>query len=365
MKKIDKIYVFKYNIKLMANYTINLIHQISSLTESINESKSSGFLFKYNNINYVITVHHYLPIIKTILDTTSETVELKKFKTINWNELNIFESPEEKFLLNTKIIKSYRTRFPEIKSIMKMEINNKFERYECYDYYTWCVNPLSKLRSMYIKFFIGCVNEEQRVNIINKYQGLSGKPVFDSDDKLIGIFCKSIFENNTESKDRTSYNVYGLVLPTIYLIKSLSKKDNESVYYLDINDFDLKLGKFEIQKENNFEFSIYYLPINYKIPLDIYVNLEGDEDTKIMSKNTKTLSSKILKFIKNENFDFKLKLEKNASGDYKLNTGFISTLIKGGYKKQAFDICTKYKDYREPINNIYITLSDLFESLSL
>jgi len=354
MKKIDKIYVLHNKYLIMANYTINLIHQINSFKESINESKSSGFLFKYNNINYVITVHHYLPITTTILDTTSETIELKKFTTINWNELNVFESPEEKFLLNTKVIKSYRTRFPEIKSIMKIEINNKFERYECYDYYIWCGNPLSKLRSMYIKFFIGCVNEEERINIINKYQGLSGKPVFDSDDKLIGIFCKSIFESNS---DRTSYNVYGLVLPAIYLIKSLSKKDNESVYYLDINDFDLKLGKFEIQKEKNFQYSIYYLPINYKIPLDIYVNLEGDEDTKIMSKNTKTLSSKILKFIKNENFDFKLNLERNEFGDYKLNTGFISTLLKSGYKKQAFDICTKYNDYREPINNIYLKLN--------
>lgn len=331
----------------MANYTINLVHHISTLTSLIKEYKSTGFLFKYNNIMYIISVHHFLPILKTILDATSEIIELNKLTNINWNELNIYQAPNEKYLLNTKIIKSYRTRFPEKNAIIKIEIGNDFERYEIVDYYNACLNPLSKLRSIYIKFFIGKIKDSERLNIINKFQELSGKPIFDKEDKLIGVFCKIIIS--------PSFEVYGLVLPIIYLIKSLNKKDNESIYYLDIKEFDLKLGKYEIQKDD-FNYSIYYPPTLSKIPLDIFVILEGDNDSKIMSKNTKTLVSKSLKFIKNENFDFNLKLETNEDGNFKLNTGFISTLLKSGYKKQATEIISKYFDCKERINDIYVSV---------
>jgi hypothetical protein len=315
-------------------------------------------MFRYNGNNYIVSVHHFLPITKTTLDTTSETVELKKIKNINWNELTIYSCPDSKFLLNTKIIKKYKTRFPERKAVIKIEINNKFERYECTDYQIWCGNPLSKLRSIYIKFFIGTINESERLNMINKYQGLSGKPVFDKDEKLIGIFCKTVFENTSEiTSEGTKIHVYGLILPAIYLIKSLNKKDNESVYYLDIDEFNLKLGKYEIQKDEN-SFVIYNLQCNYKLPLDIYVNMEGDEDSKIMSKNINNLTFKTLKFIKNESFDFSLSLNKNELGEYKLNTGFISTLLKSGYKKQAINTITKYNDYKESLNKIFIKISE-------
>ena len=63
----------------MANYTINLLHNIDSFKLE-SESKSNGFMFRYNGNNYIVSVHHFLPITKTTLDTTSETVELKKIK---------------------------------------------------------------------------------------------------------------------------------------------------------------------------------------------------------------------------------------------------------------------------------------------
>ena len=342
----------------MANYTINLLHKIDTFKLE-SESKSNGFMFRYNGNNYIVSVHHFLPITKTTLDTTSETVELNKIKNINWNELTIYSCPDSKFLLNTKVIKKYKTRFPEKKSVIKIEINNKFERYECVDYHIGCVNPLSKLRSIYIKFFIGTINESERLYLVNKYQGLSGKPVFDKDEKLIGVFCKTAFESTTEiTSEGTKINVYGFILPTIYLTKSLNKKDNESIYYLDIHDFNSKLGKYEIQKDEKSSFVIYNLQCNYKLPLDIYVNMEGDEDSKITSKNINNLTFKTLKFIKNERFDFSLSLIKNELGEYKLNTGFISTLLKSGYKQQAVNTITKYNNCNETLTKIFIKISE-------
>jgi len=313
--------------------------------------ESNGYIFRFNGNNYVVSLHHFLPILNTKLDLNSEIVELKKIKNINWNELSIYKCPDLKYLLNTKVIRKYRTRFPELNSIVKIEIKNRLERFEIVDYYNFCHNPLSKLRSIYIKIELGSFDENNRLNITNKFQGLSGEPVFDKDEKLIGTFCKIIFGEKFGKK-----YVYGLVLPTIYLTKSLLKKDNENIYYLDIEEFDLKLGKYEIQKDETNNFVIYSLQCNYKLPLDIFVIMEGDEDYKIMTKNTKTFTYKQLKFIKNNKFDFSLQLIKNEKNEYKLNTGFISALVKSEYKKQAMSITTRYYNSTESLNNIYLTI---------
>jgi len=118
----------------------------------------------------------------------------------------------------------------------------------------------------------------------------------------------------------------------------------------------LKLGKYEIQKDETNNFVIYSLQCNYKLPLDIFVIMEGDEDYKIMTKNTKTFTYKQLKFIKNNKFDFSLQLIKNEKNEYKLNTGFISALVKSEYKKQAMSITTRYYNSTESLNNIYLTI---------
>ena len=345
----------------MANYTIKLTNNITSVSDTIIKTGSNGFLFKYNSNNYIISIHHFLPVTETFLDSTSEVIKLKKFKNINWNELMIFEKPDEKYLLNTKIVKNYKTRFVEPKTKIIMEINNNIESYETINYENICSNPLSKLRSIYLKFVIGNCNDSDRIIYLNKYQGLSGKPIFDIHNKLLGVFAKIIFENNPIITEKgTIYNIYGLILPSIYMIKSIEKKDNESIYMVDIDDYDVKLGKFEIQREittdpSRFNYTIYYLPINFKIPLDIYFVLIGDDDQKIMSKNTKTSILKNIRFVKNENFDFNLNLEKNQEGFFKLNNALITLLTNYNKEKAINTISTFYK-YDKPINNIWVKI---------
>jgi hypothetical protein len=340
----------------MANYTIKLINKIASfnITTKISESKSNGFVFKYNGNSYIISVHHFLPIINTQLDTNSEVIELKKIKNINWNELAIYECPDTKFLLNTKTVKNYRTRFIEKNMTIKIEIGNHFENYPMYDTYIFCVNPLSKLRCVYIRFLIGICKQQDFLNIANKFKGLSGTPILDIDNKLIGVFCKINIENN---KDEDTFKIFGYILPSIYIIKSINKNNNESIFQIDTQTYDnIKLGKYEIQKDKTNQYTIYYLPTNSKLPLDVYFSLEGDEDKNIMSKNTKTLSCRQLKFVKNDYFDLNVNIIQNENKEYKLNTGFMSILLKNGHKLIANSIVHKYFNSKS-LNDTWINVT--------
>jgi hypothetical protein len=337
----------------MANYTIKLINKIASFNNITTNANSNGFLFKYDNNNYIISVHHFLPINRTQLDTTSEVVELKKIKTINWNELAIYECPDTKFLLNTKIIKNYRTRFDR-NITLNIEINNRIEKYSCHDTYTFCLNPLSKLRCVYIRFLIGSYKKEDIINVTNKFKGLSGTPILDIEHKLIGVFCKINIENN---KDDDTFKIFGYILPSIYIIKSINKNNNESIYQIDSQSYDnIKLGKYEIQKDKSNQYNIYYLPTNSKLPLDVYFALEGDEDKTMMSKNIKTLSSRQLKFTKNDYFDLNINLIQNENKEYKLNTGFMSVLMKNGHKQIANSIVQKYYNSKS-LNDTWINVA--------
>ena len=338
----------------MANYTIKLINKIASLNDiTSTDAKSNGFIFRYDNNNYIISVHHFLPIIKTQLDTTSEVIELKKLKQINWNELAIYECPDTKFLLKTKIVKNYRTRFIEKNTPIKIEINNRFETYSSYDTTTYWINPLAKLRSIYIRFYIGTFKKQDVLNESNKFKGLSGTPILDIDNKLIGVFCKINIENN---KEDDTFKIYGYVLPSIYIIKSINKNNNEATFNIDAESFDnIKLGKYEIQKDKTNQYVIYYLPTNCKLPLDIFLSLDGDEDKSIMSKNIDNMKCRSFKFIKNNNFDLNLNLIQNEKSEYKLNTGFMSILFKTGHKIKAESIAKKYIEYKS-MDNIWVQL---------
>ena len=339
----------------MANYTIKLNNKITSFNNTNIDSKSNGFIFKYNGNNYIISVHHFLPIIKTHLDTTSEIIELKKIKTINWNELAIYECPDNKFLLNTKIIKNYRTRFIEKNMLIQIKINNRIEFYPSYDTYVFCINPLSRLRCIYIRFLICNCKKSDFIDLSNKFKGLSGTPIMDSENKLIGVFCK--IENSSLNKDDDDFKVFGYILPAIYIIKSITKNNNESVFHIDTDSYDnIKLGKYEIQKDKTNQYSIYYLPTNCKLPLDIYFALDGDEDISIMSKNTKTLACRLLKYIKNDYFDLNINLIQNNKNQYKLNIGFMSILLKNGHKMLVNSIVHKYFSYKS-LNDIWISFS--------
>jgi len=320
----------------MTSYIIKLFNIIDSIkTKSC--CNSSGFLFKYNGKIFLISVHHFKPIIDTFIGNTLEKKKLIHYKNILWNELQIFNCPEEKYISNTKIIKSYRSRFNDEKSNVNIYINNEKKTFIHNTYIIIYHTPIQKC--IYNKILLEETYDE---TLIHKYKGLSGSPTFDDNDNLIGIFTKiEIIDNK----------IYGFILPTIYLIRSIEKKDNENLYYLNIENYNnLKIGKYDISLDETNKYQIYYQPINFKIPLEIFFSIEGDEDITCECKNTLTQEAKKYEFNKYDNFDISLKIIKN-NDTFKLNTGLIMYLISN-------DMFSKYSDIfnNQILNNVWLRI---------
>jgi hypothetical protein len=327
----------------MANYTIRLTNIIDSINSTKSKGTSEGFLFKYNNTTYLISVHHFKPIIHTIVGSSDKSF-LRQKKNILWNELQIFNEPAEKYTLNTKIIKTYRLRFNEPKTILNIYINNRKAPFASCGYNIVNHTPIQK--SIYNKILL---EETFTQEMIPKYKGLSGSPVFDDCENLVGIFSKiKVIDDK----------LYGYVLPVIYLIKSLEKIDNENLYYLKIDNYqNLKVGKYEVlQNEENIP-KIYYHPINTKLPLDIFYSFEGDIDKNLICKNLKTLHLKKYDFIKYDNFDISQKIVKRDD-TFKLNTGLLTYLISNGMDSEYQKIINEYISKNIVINDIWLKFNN-------
>jgi hypothetical protein len=111
----------------MVDYKLKIIQELDTFSSLAKMSGSTGFLFKFEGSNYIISVHHFLPLKKSYLKISDkEYYPLMKTKDIYWNEINIFELPDSKFFLNTRIIKDLKTRFIEPGQTIKIEMKNKF-----------------------------------------------------------------------------------------------------------------------------------------------------------------------------------------------------------------------------------------------
>ena len=327
----------------MANYTVRLTNIIDSINSTKSKGTSERFLFKYINQIYLISVHHFRPIIQTIIGSSDKTI-LRNKKNILWNELHVFNQPDEKYTLNTKIIKTFRLRFNDNKSNLNIYINNRKAPFASCGYNIIYHTPIQK--SIYNKILL---EENFTQEIIQKYKGLSGSPVFDDFDNLVGIFSKiKVIDDK----------LYGYVLPVIYLIKSLEKTDNENLYHLNIDSYDnLKIGKYEVLQNDENIPKIYYHPINTKIPLDIFFSFEGDYDKNIMCKNLKNLQLKKYDFQKYDNFDISQNIIKKDD-TFKLNTGLLTYLISNGMDSEYQKIINEYISKNIIINDIWLKFNN-------
>lgn len=340
----------------MSKHTINIVNETETLNGNIKKCNGKGFLFRYDGNSYIISVHHFMSIKKTYLNIEGNLIELKKAINICWNELNIFEAPRpdksnliiSKFYNNQISIKSCKTRFPNFKSSIKMEINNKFEQYALIDY-EYIKDEYSELESIYLKFYI-CKEEDG----YKGFPGLSGSPIYSNDNNLIGVFCSINIQKN---------KVFGLFLPTVYIVKSLQRKDNEHIYNLDTKyDVDLKIGNFEIQKnvqslhnhERN-DYVIYHFTTNFKLKINAFLNLEGDENKSVLIKNNTTQEIVSINYEKYNSFDININVMKNDENKFKINNGFVTLLSKNGYNEKLHEMHAKYSNKRD----LWLSLKEL------
>ena len=322
----------------MSDYSIKLLNIIDSINDTKSIGISKGFLFKYLNEIVLISVHHFKPIITTLINTIEKPLLITK-KNVFWNELLIFNNPNKRYTLNTKVIKTYRTRFIKKLTQINIFINNKKETFISLWYNILQNTPC--LKSYYLYFLI---SEELNniTSLLFKYKGLSGSPVFDNDKNIIGIFCKVKIEDN---------KLYGLVLPIIYLIKTLEKSDNENLYFLntEINSIN-KIEKYKINKYNK----IYYSPINYEIPLDIFYILDGDNNKFLNCKKKENVV--LIDYIKYSNYDITNKIIKKDN-TFKLNTGLLTYLVSNGMNSEYNKIMDEYIKKYDSLKDIWISFT--------
>lgn len=232
----------------MISSTVNLNSKTESLNEMTIESSFKGFILSYDLIDYIISVHHGKPI-----------KEISHSIIINsvWNELLILEKKTQD---NSLIIKNIKLSVPKITEKLNLPFNNTtkikltISGYKFLNLNNLPTNP----RCMYI-----IAQMEENKNL----QSLSGSPVFNNGNKLIGVFCKQL--NN---------EIY--ILPSYYIIKTLTKKNNDAIYGIDF--------EYPIKKINNFNVnndSIYHKSLNTYIPIDAYFMLEGDIGKELLINN--------------------------------------------------------------------------------
>ena len=229
-------------------YTINLkIKCQEYLTKSVTQSLS-GFIFNYNNQNYIITVHHFLPIKKVI--ETEINQELPILINSSWSELLVLDSKYTN-LDTYHVFKRYQNKLPKPNDELTMKLNTK--RYNLkvtgYDFLPYD-NLDTKMTLPYIRASVTSDTEE--------LAGLSGMPVFDN-NKIVGVFSKAYSNNQTV-----------FILPIYILIKTLEKRDNQHIY--NISCIPKKINSYHV-KDNG---EIYHPTFKFDIPVASYLLIEGD-----------------------------------------------------------------------------------------
>jgi hypothetical protein len=239
--------------------------------------KFNFFLFSYNNKSYIISIHHFLSF---DLNNITTIYDKKKYKNIClikpiWNEIIILNSIPE-IEGKSFVFKHYRLTKP-------------LEDEELYTEY-------GKIKLKFIDYElinIGWINKYPRLlyykmtSDIKISAGYSGSPIFDSQNKLVGIICTIKYD-------------YILVLPIIYLIKTLQKKDNNNIYWINENMNNiLKINNYNFKSNN-----LYYKALG-NIPIDIYFLLEGDNCKSLLIK----FKDKNNKFINFENITNKFPIK--------------------------------------------------------
>lgn len=242
------------------NSTIDISCDLQPFDTIIPSITLTGFIFnqKINeeSNNYIVTTHHGLPINKCYYENT------KKLKIIHncvWNELLILKYKDIPNTVSTFKKKKYKIP----KTNETLYIKNKDRQIE-----------INNPTPIFLKLFDIPTNPSilyLKCNIINSgeiVQSMSGSPVFDSNDFIVGILSKKSAE-------------HAYIIPIYILVKTLLKKNNNSIFNLDCDELINKLNNIKIK--NNL---INHKSLNMLLPLSTYLMIEGD-DNLLMNINNR------------------------------------------------------------------------------
>lgn len=214
----------------------------------------NGFLMTFGSNDYIVTLHHNLPIHEIIISDP----QMKPNILFNpmWNESLILDANDIKcHLAKYKTTNIIQNKLPKSNENLSMITNNM--RYEMntlgIDFISFDLSPAGPK----IPYIMATLKDN-----ICDLSGFSGSPVF-IDDKLVGIFSKF---------NKAKYIAY--ILPIYIIIKTIEKKDNSQVY---------TVMQSNIKKINNYNVKddmVYHPTLKIYIPLSSYFLIEGDMENK-------------------------------------------------------------------------------------
>jgi hypothetical protein len=233
--------------------TINITCELQTINDEKYEISLKGFIFVFDEEKYIVTTNHGLPIKSCYLTDNTEN-KLKIHIDSIWNELlilkseNSIENMKPIIKHKNKIIKNNEILFIR-NDVLEIRLTNAVPHFLCVN--SVPTNP----KILYIKADI--LDE----NIVER--SFSGSPVFNENNKIIGILSKKNINDNT---------VY--IIPIYLLIKTLNKKNNNSFFAID---YDLPIKKINTSHVKNN--CILHKPLGIMVDLNTYYLIEGDEKT--------------------------------------------------------------------------------------
>lgn len=286
---------------------MTLTIRTQSFLNKYNIQNLNSFILNYQKTNYLISVHHNLPI-DSVYDSNYQKLNIKVNSC--WSEVLIIET-DNIDLSNTTINYKVQNKLPKVGQVMTIKTDK--ERYET-SVIEYVFFPFDNITGNYKIPYI-----KSRFNgKIENISGLSGSPVF-IDDKLIGVFAKF------DESDSVAY-----IVPIYIVIKNLMKKDNTNIYGLPIDEKINKINSYYIKDD-----LIYHPTLKTNIPVNTFLMLEGDIDTKFSVRlditdtqisNIKTKPIKL--YISNESYIV------NKNMEYKINPRLLNLLKKLNWNKQ-------------------------------
>lgn len=240
------------------NYTQDIEYILQPFLQKENIITLNSYIFIYNKIKYLVSVTHGLPISSCLLN--NEKVSILKYPT--WNELLICD-PIFNYS-DTKIIKKYKTKIPHINEPLYIKIGLNSITLLLAEYKFINLNNLpTNPNNVYFYALV----EEGEI-----YESMSGCPILDGNDNLIGTFSQKELKNN---------KIYAYIIPSYYLIKTLTKLNNNAIFEIDYDDSIYKINKNIINTDN----MIFHKSLGLYIPIYTWALIEGDDNIIININN--------------------------------------------------------------------------------
>jgi hypothetical protein len=155
------------------------------------------FAIKYKSKNYLVALHHNLPIERV---TDDDNNELEIIINSNWNQLLFLKLPDN--YEKKSIIDNFDKKLPDnSEATINKDINVMITgiKYIAYD----------NLFGYKLPYILCSYNGNNNI---------TGLPVF-INNKLIGVYCR------TDKSTSTGY-----IIPIYIIVKSLDKNDNKNIY---------------------------------------------------------------------------------------------------------------------------------------